>query len=241
MLINIYIANTKSEQLHILKDLINILQTFKDIQDKSVVLVGDCNLIFYPFLDLEGGKPVIKKRAIAKLIQITENLDLCDIWRIRNPKRRRFTFRQHHSTGFIQRRLDYFFISNSLQESTKTTDTLAAFSTDHSPITFSLCHLKEFPRGKGLWKFNKSLIKNENYREQMKTLIKHVLYNLDQDNIVDPQFRWEYLKYEIRKFSIHFSKGIARNKKIERTYLENKLITLENSSNFVNNPEYIET
>ena len=101
MLINIYNANTKSEQLHILKDLINILQTFKDIQDKSVVLVGDCNLIFYPFLDLEGGKPVIKKRAIAKLIQITENLDLCDIWRIRNPKRRRFTFRQHHSTGFI--------------------------------------------------------------------------------------------------------------------------------------------
>ena len=75
----------------------------------------------------------------------------------------------------------------------------------------------------------------------MKTLIKHVLYNLDQDNIVDPQFRWEYLKYEIRKFSIHFSKGIARNKKIERTYLENKLKTLENSPNFVNNPEYIET
>ena len=71
--------------------------------------------------------------------------------------------------------------------------------------------------------------------------MKNVLDNLDQDNIVDPQFRWEYLKYEIRKFSIHFSKGIARNKKIERTYLENKLKTLENSPSFVNNPEYIET
>ena len=45
---------------------------------------------------------------------------------------------------------DDFFISNSLQESIKTTDTLAAFSTDHSPISFSLCHLKEFLRGKGL-------------------------------------------------------------------------------------------
>ena len=133
------------------------------------------------------------------------------------------TFRQHHSTGFIPIQSDYFFISNFLQESTKTTDTSAAFSTDHSLITFSLCHLKEFPRGKGLWKFNKFLIKNENYREQMKTLIKHVLDNLDQDNIVDPQFRWEYLKYEIRKFSIHFSKGIRRNKKTERTHLENKL------------------
>ena len=136
---------------------------------------------------------------------------------------------ENHSTGFIQRRLYYFFISNSLQESTKTTDTLAAFSTDHSPITFSLCHLKEFPRGKGLWKFNKSLIKNENYREQMKTLIKHVLYNLDQDNIVDPQFRWEYLKYETRKFSIHFSTHIAQNKKLkECTWnINKKLLKLD--------------
>ena len=212
VLINIYNANTEPDQLHTLNDLLTIFETFhENIQDQNFVLGGDFNVILNRVLDSEGGKPAIKKKTIAKLIQITENLDLCDIWRIRNPKRKRFTFRQHHSTGFIQRRLDYFFISNSLQESTKTTDTLAAFSTDHSPITFSLCHLKEFPRGKGLWKFNKSLIKNENYREQMKTLIKHVLYNFDQDNILDPQFRWEYLKYEIRKFSIHFSKGIAQN------------------------------
>ena len=60
--------------------------------------------------------------------------------------------------------------------------------------------------------FNKSLIKNENYREQMKTLIKNVLDNLEQDNIEDAQFCWEYLKYEIRKFSVHFSKYIAQKK-----------------------------
>ena len=181
--INIYNANTDSEKLHTLNDLINILETFEDIQNKSVVLGGGFNVIFNPFLDLEGGKPVIKKRTIAKLIQITENLDLCDIWRIRNPKRKRFTFRQHHSIGLIDRRFDYFFISNSLQESVKTTDNLAAFSTDYSAAAFSLCHLKEFPRGKGLWKFKKSLIKNENYREHIKNLIKNVLDNLEQDNL----------------------------------------------------------
>ena len=110
VLINIY--NTESEQLHTLNDLINILKTLEDIQNKSVVLDGDFNVILNPTLDSEGGKSVIKKKSMAKLIQITENLDLCDIWRILNPKRKRFTFRQHHSTGFIQRRLDYFFISN---------------------------------------------------------------------------------------------------------------------------------
>ena len=79
VLINMYNANTESEQLHTLNYLINILETFEDIQNKSVVLCGDFNVILNPSLDSHGGKPVIKKKTIAKLIQITENLDLCDI------------------------------------------------------------------------------------------------------------------------------------------------------------------
>ena len=75
----------------------------------------------------------------------------------------------------------------------------------------------------------------------MKTLIKHVLNNLDQDNIVDPQFCCEYLIYEIKQFSIHFSKGIARNMETERKYLDNKLKTLKTSPSFVSSPEYLET
>ena len=75
----------------------------------------------------------------------------------------------------------------------------------------------------------------------MKRLLKNVLDNLDKDNIADPQSRCEYFKYEMRKFSIHFSQDIARNEKIERTYLENKLKTLETRPNFADNPEYTET
>ena len=62
VLINIYNANTESEQLHTLNDLINILETFEDIQNKSVVLGGDFNVILNPSLDSEGGRPVIKKK-----------------------------------------------------------------------------------------------------------------------------------------------------------------------------------
>ena len=174
---------TESEQLHILNEFINILKTFEDIQNKSFLLGGDFNIILNSYLDSEGSKPVIKKRTIAKFIQITENLDLYDIQRILNPKRKRFTFRQHHSTDFIQRRLAYLFKSNSLQESIKSTKNLADFSTDHFPITLFLCHLKEFSWCKGLWKFNNSLINNENYPEYMEKLIKNVLNNLDQDDM----------------------------------------------------------
>ena len=68
-----------------------------------------------------------------------------------------FTFWQQHILGFIQRRLDYFFVSNLLQESVNKAEVLAAFSTDHSPLLFSLdLHIDE-NRGKALWKFNNSL------------------------------------------------------------------------------------
>ena len=82
VLINIYNANTEPEQLHTLNDLINILETFEDIQNKSVVLVGDFNVILNPSIDLKGGKPVIKKKTMAKIIRefttLTENNLLLD-------------------------------------------------------------------------------------------------------------------------------------------------------------------
>ena len=95
VLINTYNADTEPEQLHTLNDLINILETFEDIQNKSVLLGDDINVSLSPTLDWEGGQSVIKKETIVILIQITENLDLCGIWRIRNRKRKRFTYRKH--------------------------------------------------------------------------------------------------------------------------------------------------
>ena len=64
----------------------------------------------------------------------------------------RYIFRQQHSSSYIQRRLDYFFKSIVLQESVKNPDVLAAFSTDHSPILFSVFSKPEGTRGKGFWK-----------------------------------------------------------------------------------------
>ena len=53
---------------------------------------------------------------MAKLIKIKEHFDLCDTWRLSNLDAKEFTFRQKHASSFIQRRLDHFFISNSLQD-----------------------------------------------------------------------------------------------------------------------------
>ena len=83
------------------------------------MLGGDLNLVFDCNLEACDGNPVLRKKSPTNFMEIKESLNLYEIWRIRNPKFKRYTFRQNHSPGFIQRRLDYFFVSNVLQERVK--------------------------------------------------------------------------------------------------------------------------
>ena len=180
----------------------------------------------------------MKKKSIPKFIELKEKLDLCDNWRIRNPKTKIYTFRQKHVSGLIQRRLDYFYISNSMQVSVKNTDVLASLLTDHSPITFSCFKNEESKRGRGLWKFNNSLIENAEYVLQMKKFILDTLNELFNENILDDQVIWEYLKYNIRKYTIKFSKELAKNTNKTIDDLETKLKHYEKHENYVDNIDY---
>ena len=103
---------------------------------------------------------------------------------------------------------------------------------------FSLFSKSEGKRGKGLWKHNNSLCEKSAYINSMK---KHIstLENLKNENITDEQSVWEYLKYEIRKFSKKFSKEAARSKKIESSALETKLKILESKIRDRDDPEYV--
>ena len=81
-------------------------------------------------LDAKGSTPTLKIRSIYKLIELNKTLDLCDVQKNRNPKKRIYTFRQKYLPGIIQRRLDYIFISQNLQDYVKKSDILNALSND---------------------------------------------------------------------------------------------------------------
>ena len=88
--------------LHLLLDSLDIHQ------NKQIILTGDFNHFLDTTLEAEEGSPCLKKKSVAKLIKIKEHFDLCHLWRLRNLDVKQFTFRQKHTSGFIQRRLDYF-------------------------------------------------------------------------------------------------------------------------------------
>ena len=164
-----------------MSSLFELLEEFDIILTKQLVMAGDFNLFFNSKLEAQGGNPTLKKKSLAKLIEFKETCDLC------------VTFTQKHNSGFIQRRLDYILISNTPQEFVTMTDILTPISTDHSPVLFSLSKEKITIRGTGLWKFNSSLTKDQNYITEIKKLIRD--FSNENEFLLNRQLKWEFLKY----------------------------------------------
>ena len=74
--------------------------------------------------------------------------------------------------------------------------------------------------------------------EKMKNQISETIRLLDQDKITNKHHRWEFLKYEIRKFNINFSKKLVIEENKDRNLLEKELKKLEKNLNNIQTNEY---
>ena len=92
ILINYYNPNTEAPQLEKLEELGNLLATLNISLNNNIIFGGDFN----SKLKDSGGNPLFKHHSVGKLIELKEKFNLNDIWRIRNPKKKVFTFRQNH-------------------------------------------------------------------------------------------------------------------------------------------------
>ena len=83
------------------------------------------------------------------------------------------------------------------------------------------------------------MIENEEYVHQMKKFISDTLNELFNENILDDQVKWKYLKYNIRKYTISISKKLAKSTNKKIVDLETKLKHFEKDyENYVNNIDH---
>ena len=61
----------------------------------------------------------------------------------------------------------------------------------------------------------------------MKNQISETLRMLEQDEITYKHLRWEFLKYEIRKFTLNFSNKFVKVENKDRNFLGKELKKLE--------------
>ena len=227
LLVNIYNANYEHEQVKVLQTIKSLIYELDAEHDYKVIAGGDFNFIQDTVLDSDGGSPSLNTTSIAELAQLQDSRNLIDIWRIRNPYTRRFTFRQ--KTPLIQRRLDYFLITDILQENVKNVDVIPAICTDHSSIMLRFPNLEKYNRGPSYWKFNNALLSDTMYINSMKEKIDEFCrMNFFRD---DPRLNWELMKFKIKEFTRKYSSEKKKKDVAERSDLERKLKNLSHILN----------
>ena len=136
-LINIYAPNKVKDQKVFFESLISLIDQKQT--DCGVIIGGDFKVAPNPSLDCQGGNPV-QKESFNQIKDLSLSNDLVDFWRIRNPDLKKFTWSQ--KSPFIQRRLDYWLISDYLQDDVNNTFIKPAIKTDHSAIILQLNGIK---------------------------------------------------------------------------------------------------
>lgn len=201
-------------------DLIDRLEeATRDSLAPNIIIAGDLNLCMDTNMDRntvpsQPGNTRYRDRIIA----LSDSWLLADAWRQLHPQTKQFSFRR---AGYASR-LDYWLVSSHLLVSDALSSIIPTPLSDHTLITLRVGP-KPSTRGQGLWKFNNSLLKEEEFTDQIKALIQKLK---EETREMDPNSRWEWMKFKCKETSIKFSKNIQSLKKQHKADLEKRLATV---------------
>ena len=177
-LLNLYAPN---------KDSPDFFEKVKDILHSNkqtfTMILGDFNLILDPLLDCDQYKHLNNPRSRKVVLEIINVFNLLDIFRFHHPSLKRYTWRRKNP--FRQARLDYFLVSSAMQDIITSSSINPGYKSDHSNIQLKIL-INKFERGRGLWKLNCSLLKEQSYLDLVNSVIEEEkfkysipVYNLD--------------------------------------------------------------
>ena len=106
------------------------------------------------------------------------------------PDKSQFTWRKRNP--IIQRRIDFWLISDDLQDDVKKAEIIPAIKTDHSAISLSVNSLKDQPLGPSYWKFNSSLLEDHNYIQLIHS--DYPKWITEFSEVKDNRVLWDLIK-----------------------------------------------
>lgn len=228
-LVVVYGPNSDSPQFYK-----SLFEEIDEMENNSVIICGDFNLVLEPELDYYSYKHIGNKKARQLLLNEIEIRNLTDPYRMLHPSQRRYTWRR--KTPFQQGRLDFFIVTDDIQQNVVNCDIGISYRSDHSMVTLEIKFF-DIKTGKSLWKHNNSLLNDIEYINTINNKIKEIkqqyalpVYNLDNlDNIpddeiqfvIDDQLFLETLLMELRGKSISFSSFRKKQTdKVEKEIIE---------------------
>ena len=127
-----------------------ILKESENLNGYRIVL-GDFNLVLDAELDRTNARNN-NPLATAYTKEYLENNNLVDIWRVRNPKRKHYSWRRN-KPAVIASRLDLVIVDQAIAPWFKTIGMRKGYRTDHLTVEGEII-VRGKARGKGLWRLN---------------------------------------------------------------------------------------
>ena len=204
------------------------------------IICGDFNLVLNPDMDTHNYNAINNPRARQKVLTIMKNYDLCDVFRELHQNKKRFTWRRRNPVK--QARLDFFLVSTSILDIVKNCDINISYRSDHSTIELQLL-LNNFIQGKGIWKFNNSLLENPNYLNLVNNIIdeeklqyarpgyhpEYIKQNTDYEMTTDHDLFLETLLLRIRGETTKFATNEKKRMEATEQQLVKDIETIEES------------
>ena len=220
----------------------NLLRNIADFENENVIVCGDWNLVLDTEKDCFNYLHVNNPRARNVVLNLMEQENFIDVWRVMNEDKKQYTWRRLNPTK-KQARLDYFLVSDTTFSFVTHSDIVPGYRTDHSGIILKL-KLQESERGRGYWKFNNALLKDKKYIEDVKATLREIKnrYKINEANLndipdneiefnINDQLFLETLLMTIRGNTIKYS-SIKKRKKLEDEHkLEQEIKQLEDEIN----------
>jgi len=222
LFVNIYAPNSVQDQCCFYENLNKKIEENIVGKENKIIIGGDFNVTLDPAWDCSGGNQT-KKASVKYIEDLCLDFDLTDIWRIRNPEVKRFTWRQ--KKPLIQRRLDFWLVSDACQEDIEKSDIISSINSDHSAVTLHFSSVDKQKHGPSFWKFNASLVNDVNFVTLIAESVPEWLNEFNE--VTDKRVLWDLIKYKIRQVSMKYSKERAREKRERVSNIENMLQTCE--------------
>ena len=159
---NVYAPNDSQQQQKFLLNLNRYLVLNTEIS--SLIVGGDWNVTLQA-MDKKGGLPWRPTLYRDKLVSIMDDIGLIDVFRKLNPNERSFSYESKSLK--VSSRIDFYLISKSITNGAVKANTKVSNAPDHKAVVLDLRILSE-KRGPGLWKFNNSLVEDNEFVELIK-------------------------------------------------------------------------
>ncbi len=205
---------------------IESINTFlKEQSGLKILIGGDLNIILNPDIDKKGGRKEPQTKNAKKLIEICENNNLVDVWRILNPEINRYSRRENTRAGIVHSRLDLWLIPSELMNNIIHADINVGCKSDHSAVILEFYLSETQRRGRGFWKFNATLLQNKEYVDTIKNCITDSLNNYE--SLENKGLVWDLVKCDIRGLTVSFSSHLRKTRDKHEEDLSKELNELE--------------